>query len=515
MFSKQDKQWQCFAFTALIAALFFLPVASSAESKVIPGQYIVVFKSSVENPKAEALNLVKIHGGNLKHTYSHSIKGFAAQLPEAALEGILHNPNVDYIEQDSTVSHQAVQNIDPTVPNAFWGIDRIDQRLLPLDLKYNYNYTGAGVYAFIIDTGIRSDHVEFSGRMLPGMGFIADGYGTEDCKGHGTHVAGSLGGTNYGVAKGVKLIPVRVLDCNGSAAWSTVIAGIDWVAASTLRPAVANLSLGGLASTSVDAAIAAVISKGIAVVVAAGNNSADACNYSPARTPTAITVAATTSLDARTSYTNFGPCVDLFAPGHLITSAGITSSTATNTMGGTSMASPHVAGVAALALQANPTLTPAQVASLILSSATRDVLRYVPIDTPNLLLNSLLVAGPAPTPSPTPSPSPTPTVQTIAVKSIAGSSAKSSYGWRAYATVTVRDANTGAVVANVTVNGNFSLGGSASCVTDSSGSCRLTSAIIKRNLGTSTNLSIQSLSGSQMVYDSSKNLQNQILITSP
>src|SRR6185369_6941614 len=312
-----------------------------APSQPIAGRYIVVFKQGVANPAAEAANATR-GGGQLHHVYSAAIKGFAATLPDSALAGLRNNPLVDYIEQDQTVS------LNQTESGATWGLDRIDQVDRPLDTLYHFNYTGAGVTAFIIDTGIRADHVEFTGRVFEGYSAIADGRGTDDCNGHGTHVSGTVGGTTWGVAKQVSLRPVRVLDCRGSGTWSGVIAGIDWVANNTaVRPAVANMSLGGGKSTSVNAAVAGAVSKGVTMVVAAGNSSADACNYSPSSEPSALTVGATTSTDARASYSNFGSCVDIFAPGSSITSAWNTSSSATNTISGTSMASPHVTGVAA------------------------------------------------------------------------------------------------------------------------------------------------------------------------
>jgi subtilisin family serine protease len=390
---------------------------------------------------------------------------------------------------------------------ATWGIDRIDQADLPLETQYHFTGAGAGVNVFIVDTGIRSDHVEFSGRLRPGFTAIDDGNGTNDCKGHGTHVAGTVGGTTWGVAKGVSLIPVRVLDCAGNGSWSGVIAGVDWVANSTLRPAVANLSLGGSVSASVDAAVAGAVAKGVTMVVAAGNNSADACNYSPAREPSAITVGATTSLDGRASYSNFGRCVDLFAPGHLITSAWNTSATATNTIGGTSMATPHVTGVAALALAANPAASPADVASFITTTATPNRVRYLDASTPNLLLYSLGTAG-----NVTP---PAQTATTVAFKAMNGSAVRSGGTWKASAAVTVRDVNSGATVANATVTGSFTPGGTSSCVTGSTGACTLTSTNIKNNSASSSTFTGSGVAGTLLNYDASQNAVSQIVITRP
>ncbi len=475
----------------------------SRASRPIPGRYVVIFKNEVTDPAATAAAVVRSHGGQLHHTYSAAIKGFAASLPEAALQGIRNNPNVSIVEQDQTVSASQTSPQNQVT----WGLDRIDQADRPLDTQYHFTGNGGGVNAFIIDTGIRSDHADFSGRLRPGFTAIADGNGTNDCNGHGTHVAGTVGGTTWGVAKGVSITPVRVLDCAGSGAWSGVIAGIDYVANSTLRPAVANMSLGGIPSSTVDAAVAGAVAKGVVIVVAAGNNGADACNYSPAREPSAITVGATTGIDYRASYSNFGRCVDIFAPGHNITSAWNTSATASNTIGGTSMASPHVAGVAALALAANPAATPADVVAFLTSTATPNRLTLGEATSPNLLLYSLGTAG-----NLTP---PAQTAKTVAFKSMTGSASKTGGNWRASAVVTVRDVSSGAMVANATVSGSFSPGGNGSCVTGTSGSCTLTSAAIKTNAATSSTLTGTAVSGTLLNYDASYNTVSQIVIARP
>ncbi len=340
-----------------------------AASQPVSGRYIVVFKSSVGNPSAEAANAMRPAGasGRPLHTYSAAIKGFAADLPEAAVRALRNNPNIDYIEQDQTVSLQGSES------PATWGLDRIDERPLTLNSTYNYDFDGTGVTAYIIDTGIRRTHLDIAGRVGTGYNAVADSNGTNDCNGHGTHVAGTVGGTTWGVAKNVTLVPVRVLNCKGSGSWSGVIAGIDWVAnqkaAAPTQPAVANMSLGGGYSTSVNAAVAGAVAKGVTMVVAAGNSNANACNESPSSEPSAITVGATTNTDARASYSNYGSCVDIFAPGSSITSAWNTSDTATNTISGTSMASPHVTGAAALVAQNSPDATPAAIANLMVTNA--------------------------------------------------------------------------------------------------------------------------------------------------
>jgi subtilisin family serine protease len=443
-------------------------------------------------------------GGQTHHVYSRAIKGFAATLPPAALQAIRNNPNVDYVEQDKTV---ALKQVVSPQNQATWGLDRIDQVDRPLDTQYQFNSSGTGVNAFIIDTGIRADHAEFSGRLRAGFNAVADANGTNDCNGHGTHVAGTVGGTTWGVAKAVSLIPVRVLDCAGSGTWSGVIAGIDWVANSTLRPAVANMSLGGDASASVDAAVAGAVAKGVTMVVAAGNSNLNACNYSPARTPSAITVGATTNTDTRAYFSNTGTCVDIYAPGYNITSAWYTGSTASNTISGTSMASPHVAGVAALALSANPTLTPAAVAALVTSTATPNrVTTNDPTGSPSLLVNSLLGGSGGAV---------APTTKIVAFKSMTGSSSKSGGNWKASAIVTVRDVNTGSGVSNATAKGSFSVGGTSSCTTGSNGSCTLTSALIKSSAASSTTFTGTAVSGSLMTYDANQNSVSQIVIAKP
>ena len=471
-----------------------------AASKPIAGRYIVVFKDSVGNPGAEAANIMRGLNGLIHHTYASALKGFAVSLPDTSLQGIRNNPLVESVEQDQTVSLNQV--VSPEY-QATWGLDRIDQADRPLDSVYHFNQTGTGVNAFIIDTGIRADHVEFTGRLKPGYSAISDTNGTNDCNGHGTHVAGTVGGTTWGVAKAVSLIPVRVLDCNGSGTTSGVIAGIDWAANSTLRPAAANLSLGGGFSTALNAAVAGAVGKGITMVVAAGNSSADACNSSPASEPSAITVGATTSSDAMASYSNYGTCVKIFAPGSSITSAWNTSATANNTISGTSMATPHVTGAAVLALAANTAASPAAVASFLTSNATPNRLTALGTGSPNLLLYSLAAGAPSEAAK-----------TIVAIKSLAGTSARSGTNWRAYVTATVRDVSTGAGVANATVVGSFSPGGTASCVTNSAGSCSLNSGVISKSTSI-TVMTVTGVSGTNLSYNSSQNLASQFTVARP
>ncbi len=373
---------------ALAVALVAVAPAS-AMAQEIEGQYIVVFKDQASNAEGEVTKgKVRRDGGSVQHEYSRVLKGFSAKLNRQALVEVRKDPNVAFVEQDRVITLSATQS------PATWGLDRIDQRNLPLSNSYTYTPTGAGVTAYIIDTGIRFSHSEFGGRAVTGFDAV-DGGSADDCNGHGTHVAGTVGGTTYGVAKGVRLVGVRVLNCSGSGSNSGVIAGIDWVtgnhAAGT--PAVANMSLGGGASSAIDTAVTNSINDGVTYAIAAGNSNANACNSSPARTPAAITVGSTTSTDARSSFSNYGTCLDIFAPGSSITSAWYTSNTATNTISGTSMAAPHVAGVAALALQSNPGFTPTQVRNQIVTTATTGVVGNPGSGSPNALLYSPLTGG--------------------------------------------------------------------------------------------------------------------------
>lgn len=361
------------------------PVYGRESAAAIADRYIVVFRSGTTHAAVTAaINGARAQGGRLHFQYAAALTGFAATLPARALDAVSRNPNVAYIEADQVMS------IDATQSPATWGLDRIDQRNLPLNNSYTYNVTGSGVTAYIIDTGIRISHNEFGGRASVGTDTIGDGQNGNDCHGHGTHVAGTVGGSAYGVAKNVSLVAVRVLSCSGSGSTSGVIAGVDWVTANARKPAVANMSLGGSRSTSLDTAVNNSINSGVTYAIAAGNSNRNACNYSPARVSAAITVGATTSTDARASYSNFGSCLDLFAPGSSITSAWNTSNTATNTISGTSMATPHVAGVAALYLQTNTGASPATVRDAIVNGATPNVVGNAGRNSPNRLLYSLI-----------------------------------------------------------------------------------------------------------------------------
>ncbi|MEU4333111.1 S8 family serine peptidase [Micromonospora lupini] len=359
-------------------------VREAGGATAVPDSYIVVLKdTAVASSRVgdTAQRLTGRHGGRVARTYGTALRGFEVTVSASAAARIAADPAVAYVEQNHTVSISGTQANPPS-----WGLDRIDQRNLPLDSSYTYPNTASNVHAYIIDTGIRFAHNDFGGRATSGYDAV-DGGSADDCNGHGTHVAGTVGGSSYGVAKGVQLVGVRVLNCSGSGTNAGVIAGVDWVTANAIKPAVANMSLGGGANSSLDTAVRNSVASGVTYGLAAGNdNGANACNTSPARTTEAITVGSTTSSDARSSFSNIGTCLDIFAPGSSITSAWYTSNTATNTISGTSMATPHVVGAAALVASANPSWTPAQVRDQLVANATPNVVTNAGSGSPNLLL---------------------------------------------------------------------------------------------------------------------------------
>lgn len=377
-------------FLVVIVSFFLLsPVANvaSAQQDQSEGSYIVVLKGSNSSSSVEAD--ISRAGGRTERRFTHVLNGLSVRIKNSEVSRLRNNPNVLSIEPD-----QQMFAVDTQSPTPSWGLDRIDQRSLPLNSTFTATAQGSGVDTYIVDTGIFASHTEFTGRLAAGFSSIADSNGTNDCNGHGTHVAGTTAGTIYGIAKSATLIPVRVLDCSGSGSNSGVIAGLDWIVAHHIsgKAAVVNMSLGGGASTALDTAVQNVINDGIVMVVAAGNSNVDACNTSPARATNALTVGATgqysagETTDSRSSYSNYGPCLDIFAPGSRITSSWIGGSTATNTISGTSMASPHVAGVAAVLFGRYPGSTASEIASMLLTSATPNVVIGPGTGSPNYLL---------------------------------------------------------------------------------------------------------------------------------
>ncbi|MHA7276142.1 S8 family serine peptidase [Arthrobacter sp. Hz1] len=343
-------------------------------------QYVVRYAPGTDI--AAAARALRGKGIGVDRQFSKAVRAAVVTMTPPEADALANSPQVEAVERDTVMSISATQQPAP------WGLDRTDQRALPLSGSYTPATTGAGVSAYVVDSGILRTHSDFGGRVIQGWSAVSDGRGTSDCNGHGTHVAGTIAGSTYGVAKAATLVPVRVFGCTGSGYTSDVIAGLDWIVGhhTAGTPAVVNLSLGGSASSTVDAALQGVINDGVTAVVAAGNSATDACTASPARLPAALTVAASDSSDRQASFSNFGTCVDLYAPGVSIMSASHVSTTSTATMSGTSMAAPHAAGAAALLLAKQPSLTPAQVTAMLNSAATTSIVSSASAGTPNRLL---------------------------------------------------------------------------------------------------------------------------------
>jgi subtilisin family serine protease len=391
--------------TVFAAAAAVLGIGAAQAGPLISDQYIVVLKSpqlpGVSSVLPVAQNLLgRVGGGELLHVYGSALNGFAIRVPAIAAQALAANPLVASVEQDQTFRLVATQFNPP------YGLDRIDQRDLPLSTTYTYAGMGASAHVYDIDTGLRASHTDFAGRVGNGRNFAANSTGsilcqllgigcpapdpnnTNDCNGHGTHTAGTAVGTTFGVAKGAIIHPVRVFGCGNSTATSTIIAGVDWVSANRVAGrSVANMSLGGGASAALDTAVTNLINQGVTVAIAAGNESgADACGSSPARVAAGITVGATTSTDARASFSNIGTCLDLFAPGNAVVSASSTSDTGSVSLSGTSMSAPHVAGAAARYLAANPNASPASVQSALIAASTPNKVTNAGAGSPNRLL---------------------------------------------------------------------------------------------------------------------------------
>ncbi|MFG2207740.1 S8 family peptidase [Streptomyces sp. NPDC048638] len=360
------------------------PVVGAGATDAVAGSYLVTLKhaSGLKAASADGRSLISGYGGTVRRTYTAALNGYAAHLTADQARRLAADPAVDQVFQDRTLHALGTQTDPPS-----WGLDRIDQAELPLDKKYGYpDRAGSGATVYVIDTGVRISHQDFGGRAANGYDAVDNDNVAQDGNGHGTHVAANAAGTSYGVAKKAKVVAVRVLNNSGSGTTAQVVAGIDWVTKNHKGPSVANVSLGGGADAALDKAVQNSVASGVTYAIAAGNSGADAQNYSPARVPEAITVGATTSTDARASYSNYGSRVDIFAPGSSITSAWNTGDSATNTLSGTSMATPHVTGAAAVHLAGHPTATPAQVAAALTNGATAGVVTDPGTGSPNKLL---------------------------------------------------------------------------------------------------------------------------------
>ena len=447
-------------------------------------RYIVVFHANANDVAQQAQAMANGAGTGPEHVYTHVLKGFSVSLPTqgaaAFLAAMRRHPLVDYIEQDQPVSASELV-IEAA---ASWGLDRIDQRG-GLDGFYGYDSTGLGVRVYVLDSGVRQTHVDFGGRVLPGYTLVNDGRGTADCTGHGTQVASIVAGRSFGTAKNAAIVPVRVFDCNNSTSWSAVIAGLDWIAAQGVRPAVVNMSLSGGVSSTTETAITSLYKQGIVVTAAAGNEGVDACTRSPGRQPIVVTVGATqrspNNGDAMLGFSNFGACVDLFAPGSGVRMASHLSDIATTSNVGTSFSAPHAAGLLARLFEENPAATPAEVSALLQARATPGTLMDAGPDSPLLVLYSGPDAAPA--------------NASIRVANFSASRKVTGKNWTATVRLTVRDLYA-RPVAGARVSGRFSTASSEqACTTDSAGSCSLTSPSLSTSVAATT-LTVTAVSGS-------------------